>query len=81
VASCGNSDSIITRLWRIPMREPGTESMRTGQTSMHAAQVVHAQISSLWTCAFTPRYPPSSRTLPGRSRSISALEMSGVLGS
>ena len=30
-----------------------------------AAQVVQDQISSTWTCPFTFRYPPSSRTSPG----------------
>ena len=52
VASWGNSDSIITRPWRSPMREPGTESMSTGQAWTQAAQVVQAQISSVWTWPF-----------------------------
>ena len=55
VASCGKSDSIITRLCRRPMRSPGTESMRTGHAWTQAAQVVHAHSSSTCTCPSTGR--------------------------
>jgi hypothetical protein len=80
VASCGKSDSIITRPCRRPMRSPGTESMRTGQASTQAAQVVQAHSSSTWTCpspisAFATRgvfgsKAASSSAFPGRGRPL-----------
>ena len=81
VASCGNSDSIITRLCRIASSEPGTESISTGQASTQAGaggagpDLVHVHLRH-------DRVVGAVRAhRAGLRASISSFEMSGVFGS